>query len=231
MADRPLTKGEWNKRWPKSIKRYTDLYTDAYFTLDPTAQEVLRGDPRLHERAGRDAAHRAHAHQPQAAQVRGPARLAGAPPAGRSTTWSRSSPRTTSSSSTSPTSTTWDGDPEEFYDGVHMTTEQHRQGRRLRAEADGVAARSEAVDRALQQLRLPPLLPPGGRRPLLGDPARLPAPALPDRRLVRLLRPLGLALPAAAAGHDAGGLGGRALHRADASTGAGASSSWPAPSP
>ena len=41
MADRPLTKGEWKKRWPKSVKRYTDLYTDAYFSLDPTAKKYF----------------------------------------------------------------------------------------------------------------------------------------------------------------------------------------------
>jgi hypothetical protein len=41
MADRPLTKGEWNRRWPKSVKRYTDLYTNAYFDLDPTAKKYF----------------------------------------------------------------------------------------------------------------------------------------------------------------------------------------------
>ena len=49
----------------------------------PRRRGVLREDARLHERAGRDAARRAHAHQPQAQEGPGTAGLGRAPRAGR----------------------------------------------------------------------------------------------------------------------------------------------------
>jgi hypothetical protein len=41
MVDRPWTPGEWKKRWPRSLKRYTDLYKNAYHGLDPTAKRFF----------------------------------------------------------------------------------------------------------------------------------------------------------------------------------------------
>lgn len=38
LVDRPWTEGEWNRRFPKSVKRYSDLYRNAYHKLDPEAQ-------------------------------------------------------------------------------------------------------------------------------------------------------------------------------------------------
>jgi hypothetical protein len=38
QVDRPWTQKEWDRRFPKSVKRYTDLYLTAYHTLDPEAQ-------------------------------------------------------------------------------------------------------------------------------------------------------------------------------------------------
>ncbi len=38
QVERPWTQKEWDRRWPKSVKRYGDLYRNAYKELDPKAQ-------------------------------------------------------------------------------------------------------------------------------------------------------------------------------------------------
>ena len=35
MVDRPWTASEWKRRWPQSVRRYTELYTSIYGQLDP----------------------------------------------------------------------------------------------------------------------------------------------------------------------------------------------------
>jgi hypothetical protein len=122
MVDRPLTKGEWNSRWPKSVKRYTDLYTDAYFSLDPTAKEYFEDtlafmneqgtaplivltpiNPKLREYVdplGWPERHQQVLDYLEAMQKKYDFAFIDITDI-----------------------TTWDGDPEGFYDGVHMTTD------------------------------------------------------------------------------------------------------------
>jgi hypothetical protein len=41
LASRPWTKKEWDRRFPKSVKRYGDLYRNVYKKLDPEAQSYF----------------------------------------------------------------------------------------------------------------------------------------------------------------------------------------------
>jgi poly-D-alanine transfer protein DltD len=41
LAQRLWTEKEWSKRFPKSVKRYSDLYRNAYKRLDPEAQSYF----------------------------------------------------------------------------------------------------------------------------------------------------------------------------------------------
>jgi len=41
LGQRPWTQKEWDRRFPKSVKRYSDLYRNAYMKLDPEAQSYF----------------------------------------------------------------------------------------------------------------------------------------------------------------------------------------------
>jgi len=41
LGERPWTQKEWDRRFPKSVKRYSDLYRNAYKKLDPEAQSYF----------------------------------------------------------------------------------------------------------------------------------------------------------------------------------------------
>ena len=41
QVERPWTQKEWDRRFPKSVKRYGDLYRNAYKKLDPEAQRYF----------------------------------------------------------------------------------------------------------------------------------------------------------------------------------------------
>ena len=190
---------------PTPCKRYSDLYRTVYAKgLDPTAQGLLREDAAVDERSGRDAADRADADQSEAAQDRR-ARWAGPSGTSRSwTTWSRSS-RTYDFVFVDITDiSSFDADPDQWYDGVHMTTVNTRRAIdyvlketggmpavTAAEEAEGTAMLFNSFGFLLVFLPVVVLL-------YLADAARLPRLTYPDRRLVRLLRPLRLALHAAA---------------------------------
>ena len=103
LVERRWTEKEWKRRWPDSVERYSNLHAPSTARAPTQGPGVLREDPEVHERAGRDAADRAHADQPQAAQGGGPSRLGEALRGGRELSGVAARASTTSSSSTSPT--------------------------------------------------------------------------------------------------------------------------------
>jgi hypothetical protein len=122
MVDRPLTEGEWNSRWPRSVKRYTDLYTDAYFDLDPTAQKYFEDTLALMNEQGEAPLIVLTPINPKLRKYIDPL---GWPERHQQVLDYLESLRSTYDFEFIDITdiTTWDGDPEGFYDGVHMTTD------------------------------------------------------------------------------------------------------------
>jgi hypothetical protein len=121
MADRPLTKSEWNKRWPKSVKRYTDLYTDAYFSLDPKAQKYFEDTLAFMNEKGATPLIVLTPINPKLRKYVDPL---GWPERHKQVVDYVESLKTRYDFVFVDITdiTKWGGDPEQFYDGVHMTT-------------------------------------------------------------------------------------------------------------
>ena len=122
MADRPLTKGEWKSRWPKSVKRYTDLYTDAYYTLDPTAKKYFEDTLSFMNENGAKPLIVLTPINPKLREYVDPL---GWPERHHEVLdYLESMQKKYDFEFIDITDiTTWDGDPEGFYDGVHMTVD------------------------------------------------------------------------------------------------------------
>ena len=121
MIDRPLTKAEWNSRWPKSVKRYTDLYTSAYHSLDPEAQKYFEDTLAFMNEHGATPLIVLTPINPKLLKIVGPLG------------WPQRHQQVLDYLDSLKTKykflfvditdiTTWGGDPNGFYDGVHMTT-------------------------------------------------------------------------------------------------------------